>query len=187
MSASISIALRTVLGHVASSVKSAVRAHTSHASRWPASDALDCFRFVLPLQNLSLRTGIEEGSRGALTHAVFGFSVNPSAVQCRRHPARLTSRSSRPRVVASAKCFTLRLHVSAAPPQGGLTQALGGKKHSAVSFAFRSALRLRLACSSESSRARCLFGCCTDRAQLSHALRLPASATAIVIGLFSRD
>jgi hypothetical protein len=25
-------------------------------------------------------------------------------------------------------CFTLRLHMSAAPPQGGLTQALGGRK-----------------------------------------------------------
>jgi hypothetical protein len=37
----------------------------------------------------------------------------------------LTIRSSRPRVVASAMCFTLRLHMSAAPPQGGLTQALG--------------------------------------------------------------
>jgi hypothetical protein len=43
---------------------------------------------------------------------------------------RLTIRSSRPRVVASAVCFTLRLHTSAAPPQGGLTQALGTKKQS---------------------------------------------------------
>ena len=25
-------------------------------------------------------------------------------------------------------CFALRLHTSAAPPQGGLTQALGGRK-----------------------------------------------------------
>ena len=30
--------------------------------------------------------------------------------------------------MASAVCFTLRLHTSAAPPQGGLTQALGGRK-----------------------------------------------------------
>jgi hypothetical protein len=36
----------------------------------------------------------------------------------------LTIRSSRPRIVASAMCFTLRLHMSAAPPRGGLTQAL---------------------------------------------------------------
>jgi hypothetical protein len=43
----------------------------------------------------------------------------------RRVPSRLTSRSSRPRVVASAACFALRLHASAAPPQGGLTPALG--------------------------------------------------------------
>jgi hypothetical protein len=41
-------------------------------------------------------------------------------------PRHLTIRSSRPRVVASAMCFTLRLHMSAAPTQGGLTQALGG-------------------------------------------------------------
>ncbi len=39
LSASVSIALRAVLGHVASSVKSVVRAHTSHALRWPASGA----------------------------------------------------------------------------------------------------------------------------------------------------
>jgi hypothetical protein len=45
-----------------------------------------------------------------------------SVVRIGRH---LTSRSSRPRVVASAMCFTLRLHMSVAPPQGGLTQALG--------------------------------------------------------------
>ena len=37
---------------------------------------------------------------------------------------RLTIRSSRPHVVASAACFTLRLHASAAPPRVGLTQAL---------------------------------------------------------------
>ena len=43
-------------------------------------------------------------------------------------PRHLTIRSSRPHVVASAMCFTLRLHMSAAPPRGGLTQALGGRK-----------------------------------------------------------
>jgi hypothetical protein len=37
------------------------------------------------------------------------------------------------------RAFALRLHVSAAPPRGGLTQALGGKKHSAVAL---SALQL---------------------------------------------
>ena len=53
------------------------------------------------------------------------FSVSASAVQRRGVPSRLTSRSSRPRVVAAATCYALRLHVSAAPPQGGLTPALG--------------------------------------------------------------
>ena len=63
----------------------------------------------------------------------------------RRLPSRLTSRSSRPRVVASAMCFTLRLHMSAAPPQGGLTQALGGRK-AFDGFAFQCSFsRLRLA------------------------------------------
>ena len=38
---------------------------------------------------------------------------------------RITVRPSRPHVVASAACFTLRLHASAAPPRVGLTQALG--------------------------------------------------------------
>ncbi len=38
----------------------------------------------------------------------------------------LTIRSSRPHVVASATCYALRLHASAAPPRVGLTQALGG-------------------------------------------------------------
>jgi hypothetical protein len=42
-------------------------------------------------------------------------------------------------------CFTLRLHMSAAPPQGGLTQALGGRK-AFDCFAFQCSLpRLRLA------------------------------------------
>ena len=56
------------------------------------------------------------------------FSASSSAVRRRGVPSRLTSRSSRPRVVASATCYALRLHVSAAPPRVGLTQALGGRK-----------------------------------------------------------
>ena len=47
---------------------------------------------------------------------------DPTFIGIHRH---LTIRSSRPHVVASAACFTLRLHASAAPPRGGLTQALG--------------------------------------------------------------
>ena len=48
-----------------------------------------------------------------------------NCISIHRH---LTIRSSRPHVVASAACFALRLHASAAPPRGGLTQALGGRK-----------------------------------------------------------
>jgi hypothetical protein len=61
-------------------------------------------------------------------HPGFGLSTSAPGLHPRRLPSRLTSRSSRPRVVASAMCFTLRLHMSAAPPQGGLTPALGGRK-----------------------------------------------------------
>ena len=60
------------------------------------------------------------------------FSASSPGLRSRWLPSRLTSRSSRPRVVASATCYTLRLHVSAAPPQGGLTQALGGEMRSVV-------------------------------------------------------
>jgi hypothetical protein len=45
-------------------------------------------------------------------------------------PRHLTIRSSRPHVVASATCFALRLHASAAPPRVGLTQALGANEFS---------------------------------------------------------
>ena len=84
-----------------------------------------CFRFVLPLQMLSFLTGPAESLQGALMHPGFGLSASAPGCHPRRLPSRLTSRSSRPRVVASATCFALRLHVSAAPPQGGLTPALG--------------------------------------------------------------
>ena len=60
------------------------------------------------------------------------FSASSPGLHPRWLPSRLTIRSSRPRVVASATCFALRLHVSTAPPQGGLTPALGGRKHFAV-------------------------------------------------------
>ena len=73
------------------------------------------------------------------------FSASSPGLHPRWLPSRLTSRSSRPRVVASAVCFTLRLHMSAAPPQGGLTQALGGKKRSVVLSSVPAIDRLRLA------------------------------------------
>ncbi len=61
----------------------------------------------------------------------FGLSALALVLRSSRVPSRLTIRSSRPRIVASATCYALRLHVSAAPLRGGLTQALGAEKHSA--------------------------------------------------------
>jgi hypothetical protein len=54
----------------------------------------------------------------------------------------LTIRSSRPHVVASAACFALRLHASAAPPRVGLTQALGPTKGLLMSESISSRLSL---------------------------------------------
>ncbi len=79
------------------------------------------------------------------------FSVRSSVIQRRGVPARLTSRSSRPRVVASAMCFTLRSHMSAAPPQGGLTPALGGKEHSTVALSALQHVVFGRHCSSDGS------------------------------------
>ncbi len=92
----------------------------------------------------------------------------------------LTIRSSRPHVVASAVCFTLRLHTSVAPPRGGLTQALGGRK-ALCSFVLRSSgssasvgIALRT-----SSRPVALSVKYVQRAHTLHALRLLASETAV--------
>jgi hypothetical protein len=66
------------------------------------------------------------GARSGLPASAFGkFARGPICIGIPRH---LTIRSSRPHVVASATCYALRLHVSAAPPRVGLTQALGGRK-----------------------------------------------------------
>jgi hypothetical protein len=76
------------------------------------------------------RTVASETSDGKFTGARPGLPASAfgKCARVRFAPAstcHLTIRSSRPRVVASAMCFALRLHMSAAPPQGGLTQALG--------------------------------------------------------------
>nr|CAS02530.1 putative integron gene cassette protein [uncultured bacterium] len=58
---------------VLSSAKSVMRAQASHALRSPASDTLSCFRFVLPLQTLSLLAGQIDSSQSALKRPGFGF------------------------------------------------------------------------------------------------------------------
>jgi hypothetical protein len=72
MLASVSTSLRAVLGHFASSVKSAVRAHTSHALRWPASGAAIVI-CGFAASEPRLRTQPTVGSRGALNRPGFGF------------------------------------------------------------------------------------------------------------------
>jgi hypothetical protein len=85
-----------------------------------------------PTPDQLLRRRPADSSRGALRPSHFGFRQVHQDPICIGIPRHLTIRSSRPHVVASAACFTLRLHASAAPPRVGLTQALGGKKHSVV-------------------------------------------------------
>jgi hypothetical protein len=65
------------------------------------------------------------------------------------------------RGVNSALCATLR--AVATPPRGGLTQALGGKNHSAVALSALQHIGFGQHCSSDGSWPRCLFGqvCCT--------------------------
>jgi hypothetical protein len=76
-------------------------------------------------------------------------------------------------------CFALRLHTSAAPPRVGLTQALGGKKHSAVALSALQLVGFGQHCSSVGSWARCFFGqvCCAR----SHV------ACVALLGFGSRD
>jgi hypothetical protein len=62
--------------------------------------------------------------RGALGSHRFGFRQALGGFKFSGILRHLTIRSSRPHVVASAMCFTLRLHMSAAPTRVGLTQAL---------------------------------------------------------------
>ena len=105
----------------------------------------------------SLRQHPAEGSQGARRHPGFGLSASAPTLYPRRLPSRLTIRSSRPRVVASAVCFALRLHTSAAPPRVGLTQALGGKEHSAVALSALQLFGFGQHCSSGCSSARRFF------------------------------
>ena len=120
--------------------------------------------------------------RCASERSRFGFRRVRHGLTCIGVHRHLTIRSSRPHVVASATCFTLRLHASAAPPRGGLTQALGGRKAfcncvarepdllASIGVALRTSSRL------VASSVKFLW-----RAHTLHALRCPASETLIAI------
>ena len=91
-----------------------------------------CCAFLRPgyrLQMLSLLTGPTESSRGALRHLGFGLSASASRLHSRGLPSRLTSRSSRRRVVASLKLPDMRAILAPIRRvRRGLTPALGGRK-----------------------------------------------------------
>jgi hypothetical protein len=104
------------------------RAHISHALRLSASETMIAFRIGCWLRTLCFGSNrrIIPGARSSISASAFRQGRQGS--NCIGIHRRLTIRSSRPHVVASAACFTLRLHASAAPPRVGLTQALGGRK-----------------------------------------------------------
>ena len=105
--------------------KFAMRAHISRALRLSASVTMSDFRRGCWLQTLCFGSSRRKVhcARSSIPASVFRQGRRGSI--CIGVPRRLTIRSSRPHVVASAMCFTLRLHMSAAPPRVGLTQALG--------------------------------------------------------------
>jgi hypothetical protein len=113
--------------------KFARRAHISHALRLSASATMIASRSGCWLRTLCFGSSRRKvhGARSSIPASVFRQGRR-SSIRIGVH-RRLTIRSSRPHVVASATCFTLRLHASAAPPRVGLTQALGGRK----TFVFR--------------------------------------------------
>ena len=88
--------------------------------------------------------------------------------------------------MASAVCFTLRLHTPAAPPEGGLTQALGGRKAFCNCVARnRDSLALVGTALRPVSRGVASSVKSVWRAHTSHALRWPASEAVIGIVMFS--
>jgi hypothetical protein len=95
---------------------------------------------------LSLLTGLAESSRGALSHPGFGLSASWPSLHSRRLPSRLTSRSSRRRVMASLKLADMQAILAAIRRvRRGLTPALGGEKLSVVVLLAASVRWLRLA------------------------------------------
>ena len=124
------VALRIHCQRVTTSFESVERAHTSHALSCSASET------VIGLRSVCLSRHSRFGNIQLMVlrcaPRLLGFDFRQvhhgfTPVSIHRH---LTIRSSRPRVVASTACYALRLHAVAAPPQGGLTQALGGRKAS---------------------------------------------------------
>ena len=127
-SASVCSALRTVSRRVATSVRplGALIHRMRHVHRLRKHRFLSSsFRLCM----LPLLTGPAESSRGALRHPGFGLSARTPWLHPHRLPSRLTSRSSRRRVVASLKLPGMRAILAPIRRvRRGLTPALGGRK-----------------------------------------------------------
>ena len=122
------------------------RAHTSHSLRLLASAAL--FVLLPALQHLtrSLRKHPAENSQGALMRPGFGLSAIAPRFHPHRLPSRLTSRSSRPRIVASTACFCATLARCRRPAVGRLNSSVRRQKSIwRLCFSTRGLYRLRLA------------------------------------------
>jgi hypothetical protein len=92
------------------------------------------FRSACRLQMLSLLTDPAESSRGALWHPGFGLSGSAPRLHPPWLPSRLTSRSSRRRVVASLKLPGMRAILAPIRcVRRGLTPALGPHDGSSLS------------------------------------------------------
>ena len=133
---------------------------------------------------LSLLTGPAESSRGALRHPGFGLSASAPRLHPHRLPSRLTSRSSRRRVVASLKLPGMRAILAPIRRvRRGLTPALGGRKAFCNCVArkpdFLASLSAALwsGCRHVVSSVKSVW-----RAHTLHALRWPASETMFGVG-----
>ena len=116
LSASVCIALRTGFQHVtlrpslSGALTHCMRRACRLRQRW-----LACGRFFAPDAVASVTAGGKFAGRARASQ--LRFSASSSKLHPRRHPARLTSRSSRPHIVASTACFTLRCTLL--PPRRG--------------------------------------------------------------------
>ena len=110
------VALRLTSRCVASSVKFVCRAHTSHTLRWPASETVIGVVSFSAIDTVASETSDWRFSsaRSGLPASAFGKCAK---VSLSRLPSRLTSRSSRPHIVASTACFALRCTLL--PPRCG--------------------------------------------------------------------
>ena len=131
-----------------------------------------------------LRRHPAESSLGALRPLGFGLSASVPMLHHRRLPSRLTSRSSRRRVVASLKLPGMRAILARIRRvRRGLTPALGGRKAfcSCVArkpdFLASVSAALRSSCRHVASSVKSVW-----RAHALHALRWPASETVFGVG-----